>query len=209
METRFTEQESLAVITEMIERARNNFQRGSGTSMIYYGYLVAAVAVLNVILLFALHSHYAFLVWTLMIPGSIVDRLVVEKKVDKQALVKTHIDAVITSAWRGFGNAVVVFLILIFGYGYGMQEPRIFIMITPIILIMAGIAEQVTGRACRFRPFLTGAWILWGGALLCLVTYLFWHAYAGVVPFFILAVCMILGFVVPGYKLNKKASENV
>ncbi|MDR2936590.1 MAG: hypothetical protein LBU80_04530 [Rikenellaceae bacterium] len=209
METKFTEQESLAVITEMIERARNNFQKGSGTSMVYYGCLVAAVALLNIVLLFVLKSNYAFLVWTLMIPGTIVDRTIIEKKVDKQALIKTHIDAVIISAWRGFGNAVVVFLILIFGYGYGMQEPRIFIMITPLMLIMAGIAEQVTGRACRFRPFLTGAYVMWGGALLCLATYLFWHSCADVVPFVILAMCMIMGFTVPGYRLNKKAAENV
>ena len=50
METKFTEQESLAIISKMIEQARNNLQKGSGNSMIFIGLSVAFTAILNVIL---------------------------------------------------------------------------------------------------------------------------------------------------------------
>jgi hypothetical protein len=129
--------------------------------------------------------------------------------VSRQAMVKTPIDKAIHAAWRGFGFAVVLFLIVIFGYGIAMKLPRIFVLITPMIMIMAGIAEYVTAKACRFKPLETGAYILWAGALACLAFHDFWHYWSGIAQFFVLALCMILAFVVPGYKMNKMAKEHV
>ncbi len=205
METKFTEQQSLTLISEMITQARNNFQKNSGTAMIFNGCLVAFTALLNIALIYLLpNPNQSFLVWFLMIPGWFIDRMI-DRKVDKEALVKTHIDKIISASWRGFGVAVVLFLILIFGYGHFMQNPRIFILITPIIMLMAGIAEFVTAKACRFKPFLYGAYTMWIGSLGCLLSYALWHSFSGIIHFLILALCMILGFVIPGYKLNKLA----
>ncbi len=209
METKFTEQQSLNLISEMIAQARNNLQKHSGTAMIFNGYMVAFTALLNVVLIFILpNPNQSFLVWFLMIPGFFVDRII-DKKIDRQSLVKTHIDKIITTTWRGFGMAVVLFLGIIFGYGYFMQNPKMFVLITPVIMLMAGAAEFITAKACRFKPFSYGAYILWGGAVCCLASYVFVHSWSGITHFIILAICMILGFVIPGYKLNKLAKEHV
>lgn len=205
METKLTEQQSLELISEMITQARNNLQKNSGTSMIFNGCLVAFTAFANVALVFILSNPaQSFWIWLLMIPGGFIDRMI-DKKIDKESLVKTPIDKIIAATWRGFGYSVVLFLAIIFGYGYSMQNPRIFILITPIIMMMAGLGEYITAKACRFKPLLYGAFILWTGALGCLGTYLFLHSWAGIAHFFILAICMILAFVIPGYKLNKSA----
>ena len=66
METKFTEQESLVIINEMINRTRNNIQKGSANSMIYNGYAVAFTAILNFILLLLLPEadrNWSFSVW--------------------------------------------------------------------------------------------------------------------------------------------------
>ncbi|MCL2098793.1 MAG: hypothetical protein FWH23_08580 [Bacteroidales bacterium] len=209
MEPKFTEKESLSLINEMIAQARNNFQKGAGTSFIFYGYMVAFTALLNVVLLQVLPNPYlSFHVWWLMAPAGFVNRCI-EKKLRSQAMLKTHIDSIIKTTWRGFAFAVVLLLIVIFGYGIAQKNHLLFVLITPMIMIMTGIAEYVTAKACRFKPVETGAYILWAGALACLASYVFCSCCSGIIQFFILALCMILAFVVPGYKMNKMAKEHV
>ena len=90
------------------------------------------------------------------------------------------------------------------------QEPRFyyFAAITPIIMLMTGMAEFAMAKACRYKPFIWGAAGFWIGAVLCvLFTYILVRN--GSIQFLILAACMILGFVVPGHKLNKLAKNNV
>ncbi|MDR0543275.1 MAG: hypothetical protein LBH19_13835 [Dysgonamonadaceae bacterium] len=208
METKFTEQESLSLITEMITKARNNFQKRSGDSMIFSGILVSVTALLNVALAFILdHPNQSFWIWCIMIPGSFVNNYIRQRN-RKEALVKTHIDSIITFAWIGFACAVGVILAVIFGLGFGRKMYEVFHLINPSILVMTGLAEFVTAKACRFKPYFYGSLIMWAGSIACVG--IFWISYNPViVQFFILALCMITGFVVPGYQLNKAAKSHV
>jgi uncharacterized membrane protein len=218
MKTQFTEQESLAVITEMIDRARNNVQKGAGTFMIYWGAMVGITALLNVVLAYALASlsispNYSFYIWWIMVPAWIVSSIL-ERKRGKSALVKSHIDNIISSVWRAFGISNAIFLLVIFGLFYALQEDghffyQFFYLINPVILLMTGIGEFVTAKVCRFRPFLHGAIALWAGSAACALAIMLLKSGDGVlVQFFILALCMVIGFVIPGYKLNKLAKES-
>ena len=216
METKFTEQESLTVINEMINRARNNVQKDSATSLIYNGYAVAAVSVLNFILLYLLpveHLNYAFMVWWLMLPSAVIGHFL-QRRIDRSSIVKTHIDSIVTSIWKGFAVSVVLLLVILFSMAYSWvsvgQHPRFyyFSAITPTIMLMTGMAEFAMAKVCRYRPFLWGALCFWLGALLCfLFTYMLIRD--GSIQFLILAACMIAGFVVPGHRLNKLAKTNV
>jgi hypothetical protein len=209
METKLTEQESFSVITEMINRARNNVRKGSANSIILNGYAVAIIAVVNFTLVHVLPTEYAgysFYVWCLMFPVGFLDRYF-DRKVDKISMVKTEIDKIIASAWRGFVISIIVFLVFVFAMAFCLQSWHVFTVITPVIMIMVALAEFVMAKACRFRPFFWGAVSFWAGALLCLSSYILFKS--GDVQFLILAACMITGFVVPGYLLNKKAKEYV
>ncbi|MDR3132840.1 MAG: hypothetical protein LBU42_02305 [Prevotellaceae bacterium] len=214
METKFTEQESLAVISEMINRARNNIHKGAGTFMIYWGYMVAIAALLNVILAYVLHSlsiptNYSFLIWWIMVPAWIVS-FILEKKIDRSAIVKTHIDHFISSIWKAFGISNIIFLFIIFGLSYALQEFNHFFYLTnPIILLFTGIGEFATAKMSRFRPFLHGAIAQWIGSSTCALSIMLFKNGNGVlVQFIILAICMVIGFIIPGYKLNKLAKES-
>jgi len=213
METKFTEQESLAVISEMIKQARNNFQKGSGTNFIFNGILVSITAILNVVLAFifiksGINANYSFWVWCLMIPGTFVNRLI-DKKVERTAMVKTHIGSIISSIWNGFGISICVFLATIFTIGFGKEFYAVFYLINPVILTLIGLAEFSTAKSCRFKPFLYGAIIMWVGAVVSAVVVAMWIWEPVFIQFFILAICMIFGFVMPGYQLNELAKKDV
>jgi len=211
METKFTEQESLAVINEMIKQARNNFNKGSGTGMVFYGTLVSCMAIINVILalLFiksGIDPNHSFWIWCLMIPSFYVGYLI-EKKIERKAMVKTHLDSIISTTWQGYIYAVYLFLAVIFCIGFGKKMFDLFYLINPGILILIGLAEFVSAKTYRFKPYLYGAFIMWLGAVIC--TALMWGPYPVIFQLLIMALCMFLGFVIPGHKLNKLAEENV
>ena len=211
METKLTEQESLAIISEMIKQARNNLQKGSGNAMIFSGLLVSVTAILNVILAVILskmniNPNYSFWIWCLMIPGFYIKSLI-DKKVNRKSMVKTHIDTIIAAIWKGYVYSIGALLAVIFVIGFGKNFYEVFYLINPIILILVGLAEFVTAKACRFKPYFYGAIIMWLGALVCTASMWLWEPV--IIQFFILAVCMIFGFVIPGYQLNKLAKENV
>ncbi|MDH6355932.1 putative membrane protein [Dysgonomonas sp. PH5-45] len=206
MEKTFTEKDSLNLINEMILQARNNFRKDSATAIIVSGYSVAAVAILNFVLLHVIEPSYlSFHVWWLMIILWLVTIYINHSK-DKQTLVKTHIDRIISNVWRGFALSVVVLMATIFGIAFATNNWSIALGITPAILILTGFAQYITGIVCRFRPYVSGGCVFWLGALATVGSYFLNMAE---LQFIILAVCMILGFVVPGHLINKKAKENV
>ena len=210
METKFTEQESFAIINEMIDRARNNVQIGSANSMIYNGYAVAGVAIIDFIILLLLPEDSKYLanwVWLLMIPSIFISRYV-QSKVDRSAIVKTQIDGIIGSIWKGFAISVAVLLTILFSMSIVYQTWHYYSMITPTIMIMIALAEYGVAKACRFKPFLWGAIGFWTGALVC-VFFSYFAMKSAIFHLLILAVCMISGFVIPGYQLNKSSKKHV
>ncbi|MDR1593926.1 MAG: hypothetical protein LBS43_05505 [Prevotellaceae bacterium] len=212
MDKKFTEQESLAVISEMIDRARNNVQKGSGTFMIYWGSMVAITALLNIVLVFVLIGlsappNLSFNIWWIMLPAWI-GSFALQRKRRKSAIVKSHIDNIISSVWYAFGISMAIFIVMVFGFAYSLHEYSIFYMINPIIILITGIGEFITARACRFRPFLYGAFAMWTGSLFSMLATILFAGNGALIQFGILAVCMVIGFVVPGYKLNKLAKKH-
>ena len=210
METKLTEQESLAIINEMIDRARNNIQKRNANNLIYSGYAVAFAAILNFVLLNLLpeaDKYWAHLVWLLMVPSFFISRYV-QSRADRSAIVKTQIDGIISSLWSGFTISVAVLLFILFSLALVFNTWHYFAVITPTIMIMTAFAEFGMAKACRFKPFLWGAIGFWTGALLC-VFFTYFVLRNDDIQFLILALCMISGFVIPGYQLNKKAKENV
>jgi len=212
METKFSEQESMAVINEMIDRARNNFRRGSGNSMIFWGVSIAAIALANCLLLAFLKpkfENYSYSVWALCLPLVFVD-FYVNWKNGRTKLVKTHIDSIIGSIWQGFLITYAIFLAAIFAnYRADAWSGFLFIFITPFVLLLCGLCTYATAKACRFKPLIFGAIVFWAG-------FACWSVIAALnidvnknFQFIILAVCMLLGFVVPGIMLNKKSDGNV
>ena len=208
MEKEFNEQDSLKVINQMIAQVNSNIQIGAASSMVMAGYTVATIAILNVILIHTLDKPYfSFWVWMLMIPYAFIQYFI-EKRRDKKAIVRTYMDTIVGKTWRAFTISVIVLLIVIFGLVYIYESWVLSLLFNPIILAFTGLAQYVTAATTKFKPFFWGAVTLWSGAVLCMLLLpLFGKTVE--IQFIILAICMILGFCVPGHILNKKAKENV
>jgi len=206
MEKNFTEQDSLNLINEMINQARNNFQRGSATSSIFSGYVVAATAFANFVLTYTMKSpNQSFWIWLIMIPMVIIS-IIINHRHKKHVEVKTHIDKIVSNIWIAFAISVGVLLFSIYGTALAIKSSYLSILITPVILTMMGAAQFATSVACRFKPYLYGALVFWIGTLACVISYSYG---AGRAQFIILGVCTILGLCLPGHIANKNANKNV
>jgi hypothetical protein len=209
MEVKFTEQESFDVINEMINRARNNIQKGSANTMIFTGYAIVFVAIVNFILLHVLPApdrYMSYMVWWSTLIIWIIDRLI-DRKIDRSAIVKTQIDGIISIIWKGFGFSISILLLNIMSIAIVFEQWSPTFLITSSIMVIIGIVQLAMSKACRYRPFLWSAVIFWTGALLC--TFGYCVLKRDDLHLIILAVCMIAGFIIPGHLLNKKAKQNV
>jgi hypothetical protein len=210
--TNLTQQESLALIEEMISAARNNFRKGGGNGMIFWGISIAAIALLNALLLALLPNGFedeSYLAWLLCVPLVGIDFYHHWKR-GRTATVKTHLDAIITTIWQGFLITYAIFIASLFmiyrpNTFFGAIE---FVFITPVSLLLCGLCTYATAKACRFKPFVYGTIVFWAG---CVAVFsLMLSEYYTIGQFVVLALCMVFGLVVPGILLNKKAEkENV
>ncbi|MDR0509913.1 MAG: hypothetical protein LBH06_02320 [Rikenellaceae bacterium] len=207
METNFTERQSLETITGMIEQAKNYHRKGSLASYVFWGWMIAGLAVADFLLLTLVPSirDNAHAVWALTLPAAVVN-IFIQRRVDRQALVRTHINAIIGYIWTGFAISVWLFLAIVFTIAITTKTWFLMITLTPVIMLMLGMAQFATARACRLRSFLTGAIAFWAGAALSAACILSKYVE---LQFIILALCMILGFVVPAGALDRKASGDV
>lgn len=201
------ERESLTLISEMISQARNNIEVGSANNLLFSGYSVAITAILNFILLHILpETQQAYWVWMLMIPMYLVDYLV-DMRRDKAKLVRTHLDTIIGGVWKAFGYGCALLLAVVFGLVFALNSWMFTLIITPVIMIMTGVAIFVSAVVCRYKPFFRSAYIFWIGAILC-IAWLF-VVKEGSAQFIILALGMIFGSIIPAHVLNRKAKQNV
>jgi hypothetical protein len=212
METKLTEQQSLDVITEMITRARNNVQKGSGNYMIFWGFFISSISLINIAIAFILihysiNTNLSFWIWTITIPGLFVSRWI-QRRDGKKKIVKTHIDHIVSSVWNGFMLGAYLFIFIIFTLSFSTHVYSYFNLINPVLLLFMGISQYVTAKACRFNPFLYGAIASWIGAVACVFSIILLEE-GVLVQMLILAACMIIGYVIPGFKLNKLAEKYV
>lgn len=201
------EKQSLALINQMIESARNNISKKSGTPMITNGIAAGVISLLNIALAFLLahmqlNPVYSFWIWGLMLPVHLIVRKV-SNKTNQEALVKTHLDRVIANVWEASGIGIWTSIGLVFIFGYFFDLDRLYYLIVPLVLLFCGVALYITGHACRFKPLILGSFVMWLGVMACAVcTPIIPHIFVQLV---ICSICMLLGFVIPGYKLNLSA----
>ena len=201
MDTNFNHEQSLALINEMISQARNNLQKERTYSLIFWGSVVALISLINCLLINILTTpEQSFLIWLLIFPAWGVSYFI-DRSIDRSALVKTHIDKIGDMVWKGFGIGVLVFVLIINVVAHLTENFQMMMLINSVIMVIVGICEFASACIYRHKPWYWVAVLFWAGALSC--------AFLEVdIQFIVLAVCMIFGFVVPGYMLNRKSKRS-
>lgn len=191
MEKELSSQDSLALITDMIRKAKREVAGDGSFQILLWGW---TISICNL-------GHYAlmkagvvnsYLIWLLVIPTTIVSMVYGIRK-GKKARVKTHLDIVISQLWI----AVFVGIIIVLGFMNILEFNQ-----NPVILILAALGMFVTGTLIRVNLVKLGGVILGLGAIIAFTLPV-------MDQYLVAGIAIILGYLVPGYYLKKNYRERV
>mgnify|MGYP005849334845 CR=1 FL=1 len=182
-------EESLRIISEMINRAQVNIRQGI-FHLLFWGWLIFFCSLTEYLLYRLTDFSDSWVVWLLVIPGVFISFIYGYKKGSK-SLYYTYADMLYMWTWIGFFISAVILFILI--------SDRIE-SVAPYILMLAAIPTFISGFIIKFRPLIFGGISFWALALIA--------NFAGpqVGPLAV-PVAMLTGYLIPGYMLKKKVGH--
>ena len=171
-EKKLSEQESLALITQMINRAKESYY-STGIDAIMWG---SVIAVCSLVRLSEIHFGYRlpFDIYLLTIVAVIPQVFIVVKE-KKERKAKSYDDAFVDYLWLGFGISIFLLILIcnnIFNeWGAWTDKYQIatgqsashgfYEFVAPLFLMLYGMPTFVTGAACKFKPMLWGGLLCW------------------------------------------------
>lgn len=190
-ERTLTEQESLLLIGQMIQNAKQTVQE-NGVIYLIWGWLVFVASLSQYILLTVVKSEYNYLPWPiLMISGAIIS-IIYGNRDNKKEKVKTHIGNFMKYLWIAFGVALA--FVLVYMSKIGIQAGY------PLILVVYGIGTFVSGGALNFRPLIIGGICCW---ILAVISVFVRFEY----QLLLLSLAILVSYIVPGHLLNSRAAH--
>ncbi len=176
-----SEKESLALITQMINKAKESYHE-TGIGAMMWG---AVVTVCSLVKLSEIHFGYRlpFDIYLLTLVA-IIPQIFITIKEKRERKVRSHDQAFMDYLWLGFGISIFLLIHVINLLAYGMEPLAenyrnlggpptgfsLFEYIAPLFLILYGMPTFVTGAACRFRPMLWGGLLCWACSIITVYT---------------------------------------
>jgi len=141
-----TPEQSLALITDVIQEARERHEE-SGAVYMYWGLIVALAAGVQFGLIQSGQANLSFVPWLLMPVAAIASYFLFHRH---QAERNTNLVGIlIRNLWLTIGINLMVL-------GFFLWEP-LGIGLVPVILILLGISLSLSGAALRYKP------LFWAG----------------------------------------------
>jgi hypothetical protein len=207
-EKQLSEKESLALITQMINKAKDSYH-DTGVGAMMWGILIA---VCSLVKLSEIHYGYRlpFDIYLLTVVA-IIPQVYFTIREKKQRKVRSYDDAYMDYIWLGFG--ICIFLLIytvnsvfsawapvaqeykqLAGHTPAFQFSE---FIAPLFLMLYGLPTFITGAACRFRPMLWGGIFCW----VCAVVTLYTHIKLDLI---LTALSSIMAWFIPGLIMEKE-----
>lgn len=197
MEREMSEKESLLIIQQMLQRAKQNISDGSIFYLIW-GWAVLA-STLGQYLLTRMDVKESGMVWPVFMLSAAIISIVIGRKKGKKQRFVTFVGHSINYVWMGFGAYLILifFMVPLAGWQAGYL----------LIIGLYGLGTFVSGGILKFRPLIVGG-------LLSIVL-----AIAGVIfsnhintldsMLLMLSASVIISYLIPGYMLRAKKDSNV
>ncbi len=191
MEKELSSKESLAIITDMITKAKKEAAGDGGFQILLWGWVVSCCNFGQYALEKGGYST-PYVVWLLIVPTVLVS-IVWGKGKSRRTKIKTHLDEVMNLLWIGIFVGIMIVL---------TAMPKLGFNHSPVILILAAIGMFTTGSLIQVRAVKFGAATLALGAIIgfqlqpseqCLVS----------------GLAILLGYLVPGYYLKNMYRERI
>ncbi|MEM9327373.1 MAG: hypothetical protein AAGA85_17025 [Bacteroidota bacterium] len=184
--------ESLELITTMINKAKANFAQRGSFYFLLWGVVIALSNLGHYVLMAFTSYPHPYIVWLSIIPATIVTTWYSRKK--QHNSLKAHgIDRIYGQLWWAIFVSIICVLIFMDKIGYQS---------TPIILLLASIGTYVSGQTLRFRPLVWGGLLIFICAIVCFLI-------PQTEQFLVASVAMVLGYLVPGFMLKKQENARL
>jgi len=189
-EKMMTGEESLKIITEMINKTKVNIRQGS-FHLLFWGWLITVCSLSEWLITNLTHYAHPYYVWILVIPGAFVS-MIYGAVTGRKAKVQTYADKLYMWTWIGFLFAAIVLFIV--------QSDRME-NVTPYILLLAGFPTFLSGFIVKFKPLIAGGICFWVIAILV-------HFAGPSLALLGTPVAMLTGYLIPGYMLRNKVNHD-
>ena len=185
------EEESMALIAEMIRNTQRKMERGAGTPMLVWGYATVLATLAVWVGVTFTDDYRAQFLWFL-IPVIGLTWMLLQRRQPPE--VRTYVDKVVSYIWIVMGWSGFIVSCLSF---MGVIRTTILFIIT----LMMGQGSVLTGLVTRFRPLIIGGIV----ALLLSVALLYLHTLGP--HLLIFALAFVAMGIIPGYILNRRAKK--
>jgi hypothetical protein len=185
-----TGEESLKIISEMINKTKVNIRQGS-FHLLFWGWLIFICSLTEYLLSKLTNIPNPWIVWLLVIPGAFVS-MIYGYVNGRKAKVHTYAEMIYVWTWMGFLlSTIVLFIIVSKDMG----------SVPPFILTLAAVPTFISGFIIRFRPLIIGAITFWIFALIA-------HFGGFDIAHLAVPVAMLTGYLIPGYLLKRKVDHD-
>ena len=194
-EKKFTEKESLELISHMIQATRKNLVKDQGNYFIIYGYTAAILSVIIYTLLRMIPTPWWWAGWFLMFLPVII--LLLKGKRNSPTVV-TYTDSMVNKVWQ-----VTVLVMLALSLLVGKCD---FMLMLPLCLLYASIGTAITGLVIREKCLSYTPFAGFVFAIYMLMNYTInnsidirWNLYFG--------LSFVIMMIIPGHVLNNKSEK--
>lgn len=164
-----TAQESLAIIAETVNNSRKDIVQRSGKYMLVWGIALTIVSLL-VFILWKITGKEAWnYLWFAMPVIGLVPSILMKKK-EATRLPDNTVSRMLGGIWRAFGVfsvSIAVFAILYAHFGTSVfASLAVGISLSPMILLLFGMAETVSGIAVKNRAIQVAGYVTGVGGII-------------------------------------------
>ncbi len=192
MEETFSKEDSLSLITKMINQAKNeNSEKGEG--WLLWGWLLFIASISSAIFMHFKLGSYLPWIWNGM-GITVLIYFIYGVSLKKTAPVKTYINEMLDKFSIGFFISLITIIICSaiannsFAFGY--------------YFILYAFWMYIYGSAIKFKPLIFGAFVNWAAAIVIFLVDDF--KYGMIVS----SVAVLIGYLIPGYMLRTQYKKS-
>jgi hypothetical protein len=190
-EKNISAEESLQLIEQMLGEARNKFYN-NGFALLFWGILISLSCLGQFIMIKMGYPEQSNYIWPVAIGIGMVITFLYYGVYAKRSKQFSRSDSSNGILWIGFA---ITFMVLAFLCIYLKVNPAGFIW------CLTGFAMFASGGIYKFKPLFAGAFVFWITAIVCVLLK------DDLNTLWIAALSMLLGYIVPGFLLWKKAKK--
>ncbi len=205
---RLNNQESLELITSMINKTKRHLHIGQGNLLLWWGYVSAIVGLLVGVSLLLTGGNRAcnwlwFLIWIVGGIGMMVINRKDKDRIEKEPF--TYVDRITSNLWGTIGWMFALGTLISIGFMFFGKDSWEVMLVFAFLL--AGFGSTMQGFILQEKSMVAGgAFSLVAGTfVLCCVLSGVKLTITWVIPLFIL--CFVATMIIPGHVLNAKAKK--